>query len=357
MKDEKSAPAFMDRCLELARKGLGSTAPNPMVGCVLVAAGRIIGQGYHREFGKPHAEVNAIASVKNPEWLASSTLYVNLEPCSHHGKTPPCSGLILEKGIPRVVIGTQDPNPAVSGKGISRLREQGVDVSVGIREKECLELNRRFFTYHLHKRPYVILKWAETKDGFIDREQTPETLGSICWITGSLERQLVHKWRSEEQAILVGTRTAMKDDPALTVRDWSGRQPLRLVIDRQGKLPRSLKLLDGKIPTIIFTEKGLKPAEHIRPVKIPGDSDLVDGMLDFLHEEGIQSLIVEGGRETLEGFIKRNRWDEARVFTGEQIFRTGTSAPRLTVAPAEQHQLASSKLSIFRNTSLHMLDE
>jgi len=352
MRTAKADMLYMDRCLELARKGLGSTAPNPMVGCVLVAEGRIIGQGYHREFGKAHAEVNAIQSVKSAGMLASSTLYVNLEPCSHHGKTPPCTGLILDRGIPRVVIGTRDPNKAVSGKGISRLRDNGVEVSVGIREKECLELNRRFFTYHVNKRPYIILKWAQTKDGFIDRERGQGTDEKINWITGTLERQLVHKWRSEEQAILVGTRTALTDDPELTVRDWSGRQPLRLVIDRQGKLPGSLKLLDGKTPTAIFSHKTLKPAENIRQVKIPDHKDMVDGILDFLYESEIHSLIVEGGRETLEGFIRRNLWDEARVFTGDQLFRSGIRAPRLEADASAEHQVAGSMLSIFRNKTL-----
>jgi len=354
MKAAKQDMEFMDRCLELALKGLGATAPNPMVGCVLVAGERIIGQGYHREYGRAHAEVNAIESVQHVKLLASSTLYVNLEPCSHHGKTPPCSDLILDKGIPRVVVGTMDPHKLVSGMGISRLRDHGVEVRVGIREEECQELNRRFFTYHNKRRPYIILKWAETKDGFIDRERTPGTGGSINWITGTIERQLVHKWRSEEQAILVGTRTALTDDPELTVRDWHGRQPLRLVIDRNGLLPGSLKLLDGKTPTVIFSEKVLKPIENIRLVKIPGDQDMLDGILDFLHDNQIQSIIVEGGKATIEEFLKRNLWDEARVFTGDQLFRSGVRAPRLVMDASEKHQIAGSKLSIYRNSTLNL---
>jgi diaminohydroxyphosphoribosylaminopyrimidine deaminase/5-amino-6-(5-phosphoribosylamino)uracil reductase len=354
MKVANQDMAFMDRCLELAGKGLGSTAPNPMVGCVLVAGNRIIGQGYHREYGGPHAEVNAIASAEAEDQLSACTLYVNLEPCSHYGKTPPCSKLIIDRGIPRVVIGTRDPNQVVSGKGISRLRDHGAEVVVGIREKECLELNRRFFTYHGKNRPYIILKWAETKDGFIDRERTPGTRGSINWITGSRERQLVHKWRSEEQAILVGTRTALVDDPELTVRDWSGRQPLRLVIDRHGKLPGSLKLLDGKIPTVVFSEKDLKPAKNIRPVKFAGDPDLVDGILAFLHENEIQSMIVEGGRETLNRFIHRNLWDEARVFTGGRSFGKGIRAPQLAGGASADFQIGNSLLSIYRNETLNL---
>jgi diaminohydroxyphosphoribosylaminopyrimidine deaminase/5-amino-6-(5-phosphoribosylamino)uracil reductase len=354
MEAAKQDIEFMDRCLELARKGLAHTAPNPMVGCVLVASGRIIGQGYHREYGGPHAEVNALASVRKRDMLASSTLYVNLEPCSHHGKTPPCSDQILENGIPRVVIGTQDPNSVVSGRGITRLRDHGVKVSVGTREKECLELNRRFFTYHENNRPYIILKWAETKDGFIDRDRTPGTNAYINWITGTMERQLVHKWRSEEQAILVGTRTALTDDPELTVRDWSGRQPLRMVIDRKGNLPGNLKLLDGHTPTIIFSEMELKPKENLRRVKIPGEQDMLDGILDFLYANEIQSLIVEGGRATLDGFIKRNLWDEARVFTGDQLFRSGIRAPHLEADASEKHQMAGSILNIYRNQILNL---
>jgi diaminohydroxyphosphoribosylaminopyrimidine deaminase/5-amino-6-(5-phosphoribosylamino)uracil reductase len=340
----------MERCLELAAKGLGSTAPNPMVGCVLVARGRIIGEGYHREYGGPHAEVHAIASVRDKGLLASATLYVNLEPCAHQGKTPPCSDLILEKGIPRVVVGTADPNPAVSGKGISRLRDEGVEVIVGIMETECLELNRRFFTFHEKRRPYVILKWAETKDGFIDRERSPGTDGRINWITGKLERQLVHKWRSEESAILVGTRTARVDDPELTVREWSGRQPLRLLIDRRGKLPGNLKLLDGTCPTVIFTEMDLKPARNLIPEKIPAGADLPGYILAYLFENDVQSLIVEGGRKTLEGFIRRNLWDEARVFIGDHLFHKGIKAPRLAADQKAEHRLAGSVLRIYRNT-------
>jgi diaminohydroxyphosphoribosylaminopyrimidine deaminase/5-amino-6-(5-phosphoribosylamino)uracil reductase len=344
--------AYLDRCLELGAKGLGNTAPNPLVGCVLVAGGQIMGEGYHRAYGGPHAEVNAIASVRQPELLASSTLYVNLEPCVHHGKTPPCTDLILEKRIPRVVIGTRDPNREVSGRGISRLRDHGVKVSVGIRDKECLELNRRFFTYHEKGRPYIILKWAETLDGFIDHERNPETHGSINWITGNRERQLVHKWRSEEQAILVGTRTAVMDDPELTVRDWHGAQPLRLLIDRRGTLPGTLKLMDGKAPTVIFSEVDLPAAEHILNVKIQSGTDLIGGILAYLFEKEIQSMIVEGGKETLEGFIQRNLWDEARVFTGNRLFRQGTRAPRLTSEVYSQHRMTDSMLSIYMNHAM-----
>jgi diaminohydroxyphosphoribosylaminopyrimidine deaminase/5-amino-6-(5-phosphoribosylamino)uracil reductase len=352
MRDIITDEGYLDRCLELGAKGLGSTAPNPLVGCVLVSGGRIIGEGYHREYGGAHAEAHAIASVRNPELLTSSTLYVNLEPCAHHGKTPPCSDLILEKGIPRVVIGTRDPNRAVSGKGIHRLRSHGVEVKVGIRKEECLELNRRFFTYHKKGRPYIILKWAETKDGFIDHERAPASHGSINWITGSRERQLVHKWRSEEQAILVGTRTALTDDPELTVREWNGPQPLRLAIDRRGGLPASLKLMDGKARTVIFSEVDILASEHIRTVKIRAGADLTEAILEYLFEHEILSMIVEGGRKTLDGFIRRNLWDEARVFTGFKVFLKGTRAPALTADVFSQHRMADSILSIYRNQAM-----
>ena len=352
MGDTLTDEGYIDRCLELGEKGLGSTAPNPMVGCVLVTGGRIIGEGYHREYGGAHAEAQAIASVRKPELLTSCTMYVNLEPCAHHGKTPPCSDLILEEGIPRVVIGTRDPNRAVSGRGISRLRDHGVEVKVGIREEECLELNRRFFTYHEKGRPYIILKWAETKDGFIDQERSPGSHGSINWITGSREKQLVHKWRSEEQAILVGTRTAITDDPELTVRDWNGPQPLRLLIDRRGELPSSLKLMNGKATTVIFSEIDLPVSGQIRTVKTPAGSDLPDAILDYLFEHEILSMIVEGGRETLEGFIRRNLWDEARVFTGYKVFRKGIRAPELTADVHKQYRMADSLLSIYRNQTM-----
>lgn len=352
MNAEKQDIQFMGRCLELAQKGAGYTAPNPLVGCILVAGGEIIAQGYHREFGGPHAEVNAIAAVRNEDWLSRSTLYVNLEPCAHHGKTPPCTDLIIDKGITRVVVGMGDPNTAVNGLGISRLQDHGVDVQVGIREKECLELNRRFVTYHQEKRPYIILKWAETKDGFIDLERKPGTKRQINWITGMRERQLVHKWRSEEGAILVGTKTALTDDPELTVRDWSGRQPMRLVFDRLGKLPGSLKLLDGKTPTVVFTDKDLKPAPNISPVKVPWDAGILDGLLEYLYKIEIQSIIVEGGRATLENFISRNLWDEARIFTGDKRFGSGVRAPHFEAEPSEIHPLSNSTLSIYRRKTL-----
>jgi len=242
---------FMQRCLDLALLGIGDVAPNPMVGCVIVHEGIVIGEGYHEKYGGPHAEVNAILSVKNPELLAHSTLYVSLEPCAHFGKTPPCSDLIIKNQIPKVVIGTVDPFAEVSGKGIERMRKSGIEVEVGVLEKKCRNLNRRFFTFHEKKRPYIILKWAQTLDGFIDTDRT-ETQHPT-WITNALSKRLVHKQRSEESAILIGTNTAEYDNPALTVREWTGSQPIRMVIDRLGRLDSSLQIFDGIVPTWVFT--------------------------------------------------------------------------------------------------------
>jgi diaminohydroxyphosphoribosylaminopyrimidine deaminase/5-amino-6-(5-phosphoribosylamino)uracil reductase len=252
--DEK----YMLRCLELAKDGFGNVAPNPMVGCVIVCEGKIIGEGYHQEYGKAHAEVNAIHSVRDKSLLQKSTLYVNLEPCAHFGKTPPCANLIVEHNIPRVVIGCVDSYSEVSGKGIEKLRNAGIEVTVGILENESLELNKRFFTFHNKKRPYVILKWAETQDGFIDVDRPLDKSRDTTadnWITSPLSKQLVHKWRSEEAAIMVGTTTVLNDNPQLNVREWKGKNPTRIVIDLQDRLPQTLHVFDKSIPTVSFFAK------------------------------------------------------------------------------------------------------
>ncbi|MDD4192591.1 MAG: bifunctional diaminohydroxyphosphoribosylaminopyrimidine deaminase/5-amino-6-(5-phosphoribosylamino)uracil reductase RibD, partial [Mangrovibacterium sp.] len=265
----KNAEKYMYRCLELARLGMGEVAPNPMVGAVIVHEGTIIGEGYHREFGGPHAEVNAINAVKTRELLRSSTLYVSLEPCAHFGKTPPCSDLIVSCQIPRVVVGSADPFAAVAGRGIERMRGAGVRVETGILEKECMELNRRFFTFHQQKRPYVILKWAQTLDGFLDVDRSyPEMSGKPTWISNELSRRVVHRQRTEEAAILVGTNTVLKDNPSLTVREWSGRQPVRLVLDRQNRLPEGLQVKDGKAPTVIFTAQPVPSRPNLEFVRL-----------------------------------------------------------------------------------------
>lgn len=326
----------MKRCLQLAKNGLGTTYPNPMVGSVIVHDDRIIGEGWHRKAGEPHAEVNAVNSVKNPELLKDSTIYVSLEPCSHYGKTPPCSDLIIAKGIKKIVVGTVDPFAEVAGRGIKKLLDAGHEVIVGILDKECQEINKRFFTFHQKKRPYIILKWAESADGFIAPSPETRNKKEPVWITNTYSKQLVHKWRAEEQAILVGTQTALADNPGLTTRDWAGSSPTRIVLDRRNTLPRNLKIFNNDAPTIVFTESESKEEGNVKFVQIDfgappaaGQESLIEQILEKLYEEGLQSLIVEGGAKTLQSFIDANLWDEARIFKGESVFKTGISAPVL----------------------------
>lgn len=317
----------MQRCLELGANGLGQVAPNPMVGCVIVHDGKIIGEGYHRVFGGPHAEVGAIASVSSPDLLREATLFVNLEPCSHHGKTPPCADLIIEKGIRKVVIGAADPNPLVSGKGIKRLLESGCRVETGVLEEASRRLNKRFYTFHERHRPYVILKWAQTSDGFIDIQREPGQEARPTWITSERLRVLVHKWRSEESAIMAGTNTALLDNPRLNVRDWPGRQPVRVVMDRRLRLPGSLALFDHSQPTLVFNSQKEDVQGMTRWIRVNFNPSPLPEILDILHGMGLQSLFVEGGRELIQSFIDENLWDEARVFCGPGFFGKGVAAP------------------------------
>ena len=321
---------FMARALELAASGAGNVAPNPMVGCVIVHKGKIIGEGYHREYGKAHAEVNAINSVLNKELLPESTIYVTLEPCSHFGKTPPCADLIIRERIPEVVIGVVDPFEKVAGSGINKLREAGCRVITGVMEEECTELNKRFFTFHEKKRPYVILKWAQTLDGFIDIDRTVEFLGQPTWITNDISRILVHKIRSEEDAILVGTNTVQKDNPSLTVRVWSGRNPLRVVLDRTLRLPADAEIFNQKVPTLVYTALDKESSPGLEYKKISFEINPIEQILVDLHSRNIQSLIVEGGAEVLNSFISENLWDEAHLFIGPKLFYKGVPAPKLT---------------------------
>jgi len=340
----------MRRCLELAAKGLGSTAPNPMVGCVIVHKDRIIGEGFHRIYGGPHAEVIAINSVLDITLLTDSVLYVNLEPCSHFGKTPPCTGLICEKNIPAVISGTLDPNPIVSGKGIQFLKEKGMNVVTDILKAECINLNKRFFTFHMKKRPFIILKWAQTKDCFIDVDRQEHETKRIAWITDEASRRLVHKWRAEEQAILVGSRTVMMDNPRLTTRNWPGKNPLRLVIDREGSLYGNLKILDGSVETVIFTYKPKRNQTNLKYFLLDRNKDSISTVLEFLYTNNIQSLIVEGGKMLIDEFLRQEIWDEARVFTGNVTFGKGIKAPVLLSEPVEQFEFAESLLKIYKNS-------
>lgn len=337
----------MSRAIELAKLGMGRVAPNPMVGCVIVHNGLIIGEGYHRKYGEAHAEVNAINSVKKPSLLCESTIYVTLEPCSHFGKTPPCADLIVEKGIPRVIVGTVDTNEKVSGRGLERLKNAGIEVITGILEEECDRMNRRFLTVHEKKRPYIILKWAQTEDGFIDRSREEEEFGQPTWITNDLSRIAVHKMRSDEAAILVGTNTALKDNPSLTVRYWNGNHPLRMVLDRKGILPESCALLDQSTETIVFTETELPSKPNLEYVRIDFGPGMLEAINVVLSSRGIQSLLVEGGKALLESYMNEGLWDEARVYVGNTRFGSGIKAPETDWILDREEALDDSLMRIF----------
>ena len=324
----------MYRCLELAEKGAGYVAPNPMVGAVLVHNGRIIGEGYHRQYGHAHAEVNCINSVNTEDKskIKDAVLYVSLEPCAHFGKTPPCTDLIIANKIPEVVIGCHDPFKEVDGKGIKNLQAAGVNVRYGILEKECQQMNKRFFTYHTQHRPYIILKWAETGDRKIAATGTER-----LFISNDQTNRLVHKWRSEEASILIGTNTALLDDPELTTRHWEGPSPVRLVVDMELKLPLSLKIFNDKQKTIVFNTIKHEENGHLNFCQVTEDVNLVLQIVNALYQMKIQSVIVEGGAQLLQSFIDEGMWDEARVIKNENlIIQHGLAAPELPVRGARQ---------------------
>ncbi|MBN1951562.1 MAG: bifunctional diaminohydroxyphosphoribosylaminopyrimidine deaminase/5-amino-6-(5-phosphoribosylamino)uracil reductase RibD [Bacteroidales bacterium] len=340
---------FMHRCLELARNGFGNVAPNPMVGAVIVREGKIIAEGYHRKYGQAHAEVNAIRCIANEEILKESILYVNLEPCAHSGKTPPCSDMIIQKRIPEVVIGTSDPNSLVAGKGIEKLKRAGVRVTTNVLPESCRELNRRFFTYHEYQRPYIILKWAQTQDGFIDIKRTPDTPIGINWITTNYGRTLVHKWRAEEQAIMVGANTVLLDDPQLTLRYWPGENPVRILLDDQLSVSRQAKIFDDSATTYCYSSSKSGDEGKTRYIIPAADiSDLKEVFSD-LHQREISSVIVEGGKKVLENCIKYDLWDEARVFTGRKLFHDGLKAPVIEKDPISVTNFFGDTLSLYRS--------
>lgn len=329
-KQKKIDERYMRRCIQLARNGMGETQPNPMVGAVVVHGGRIIGEGYHRQCGGPHAEVHAIASVRRPELLPESTLYVSLEPCAHHGKTPPCADLILSRGIPRVVVGCRDPFARVDGLGIRRLREGGVEVEVGVLEAECLALNEHFVTRHTLRRPHITLKWAQSQDGYIDRLREPGSeVGPVCFSSPTTQA-LAHQLRSRSGAILVGARTALMDNPSLTVRAWAGRNPLRLVLDPRGTLPAGLQVFDGAVPTRVYVRRGVRPAyaDKVHLVEVD-ESLLLPQLLTDLDAANVQSLLVEGGRQTLDLFLRAGLWDALRVEVAPGCLGHGVPAPEV----------------------------
>lgn len=339
---------YIRRCIELAKNGLGTTYPNPMVGSVIVYDGKIIGEGWHKKSGEPHAEVNAVNSVKDKSLLKKSTIYVSLEPCSHFGKTPPCCNLIIENEIPNIVIGTVDPNIKVAGNGIKKLIEAGINVTVGILETECNELNKRFFTFHEKKRPYIILKWAESQDGFIapltKSEQKP------VWITNEFSRQLVHKWRSEEQAILVGTNTVIDDNPKLDTRDWAGNSPIRIVLDQNNRIPKDSNIFNNQVKTIVFSKSNPPINQENGNFEIIDfEKNTAQQITNILYQHQIQSVIIEGGRQTLQTFIDENLWDEARIFIGNNFFENGTKAPILSLKNSNKYSVGNDTLITAKN--------
>jgi len=347
---------YMQRCLALARKGAGLVAPNPMVGAVLVAAERIIGEGWHQVYGGPHAEVNCINAVKATDrhLLEQSVLYVSLEPCNHYGKTPPCTDLILKHDIPKVVIACRDPFKEVNGKGIERLRDAGVEVITGVLEKEAIDLNKRFFTFHTRHRPYIILKWAATADGWMGKKG-----GERMLISNEYSNRLVHQWRGEEAAILVGMQTALADNPALTNRLWPGNSPVRVVIDRQLQLPAQLQLFDGTVKTIVFNTVKQEENDKLVYYRLDNEKNLLPQILTALYKMNIQSLLVEGGAQTLQSFIDLGSWDEIRVIQSAApapAFRddeTGVPAPKIPVANHLSHEkILSDSIDIYMNPHL-----
>ncbi len=347
----QTAEIYMERCIQLAQLGAGSVAPNPMVGAVLVYNKRIIGEGWHQKYGGPHAEVNCIDSVQEEDkhLISDSTIYVSLEPCAHFGKTPPCADLIIKHNIREVVIGCRDPFEAVNGKGIEKLEQAGIKVSVGILEKKCLQLNERFFTYHLKKRPFVILKWAQTADGFIAREDKAERL----LITNSETNTLVHKWRSEEASILVGTNTALYDNPSLTNRLWTGNSPIRLVVDMDLKLPATLNLFNGEQKTIVFNTHKQEQQQNLLYYKISDSENLLPEIMTALYELKILSVIIEGGTALLQSFIDAGLWDQANVITNTALLiDKGLAAPVLQKQfLLETNAIGNDVINIWQNTN------
>ncbi len=327
---------YIKRCIEIAKNGLGTVRSNPMVGCVIVYNNKIIGEGFTSPYGGNHAEVNAINAVKDKTLLKEATIYVTLEPCSHYGKTPPCSDLIIKHKIPNVVVGCIDDNIKVAGKGIKKLIDANCNVTVGVLEDACKKHHKRFFTFHNQKRPYIILKWAETSDGFIApknrKEQKP------VWITNKHSRQLVHKWRAEEQAILVGTNTVFQDNPSLTVRDWKGNNPIRIVLDKDLKLSKKFSIFNNKAETIVINKNNIDFSKHIS-----------QQICDILYKNDISSVIIEGGQKTLQTFIDENLWDEARVFIGPAEFKEGILAPKFLGKLISEEKITSDILKTYKN--------
>ncbi|WP_352432937.1 bifunctional diaminohydroxyphosphoribosylaminopyrimidine deaminase/5-amino-6-(5-phosphoribosylamino)uracil reductase RibD [Mucilaginibacter sp. PAMB04274] len=340
----------MQRCLELAALGIGQVSPNPMVGAVIVHEGKIIGEGYHRKYGQAHAEVNAVNQALEihenaADLFRQCTLYVSLEPCAHYGKTPPCADLIIKHKFPRVVVGCRDPFAQVDGKGIEKLMQAGVEVVTGVMEKECRQINKRFFTRVQQQRPYIVLKWAQTANGMFAPAD-----GSQHWITGLEARKLVHRWRTEEDAILVGKNTARIDNPQLNARYWSGKSPKRVVIDRNLELDHSLHLFDNSVDTFVFNALKTDVEGKTKYIALEDFDRFVPQYILFqLYLQDVQSIIIEGGAHTLNQFIETGLWDEARIFTGTSMLRDGIKAPVVTGSRFEETVVGDDRLQLIYN--------
>ena len=338
---------FMRRCMELASRAEGMTYPNPLVGSLIVHEGKIIGEGYHLKAGGPHAEINAINAVAGKAKLKYSTLYVNLEPCSHFGKTPPCADFIIANSIPRVVIGTVDTSEKVSGRGVAKLRSAGCEVTTGVLETECRRLNRRFFTFNEKRRPYITLKWAQSADGYIDVLRYEERETRPTWISGKPERVLVHKWRASEQAILVGAGTIRADNPKLNVREWTGNDPIKIILSSSGILNNQLAVNEINGTVVIFTYNMNAYFPEAVKIKLTDDKPSSWQIIEYLHHAGIQSLFIEGGAKVLNHFISNGLWDEARIFKGTEYFNEGVKAPVIEGKLLSETTFSGSSLEIY----------
>ena len=330
--------SLMRRCIQLARLGHGFVAPNPMVGAVLLYGGKIIGEGWHREFGQHHAEINALHEIKDKEILSSSILYVNLEPCSHQGKTPPCADEIIRQGIKKVVIGMTDPNPEVNGKGIQKLKNAGVEVVVNVELKECQLLNKRFITYYEKQRPYLILKWAQSADGYIGRKNEQ------IQISNDLSGILTHQWRSQESAIMVGTNTIRTDNPQLNIRHWFGKKPLRITIDKRKYISRDLHILDDKQSTLIYTYLESEKNQKLEYEKLNTEENVLKQIMQSIYQRQVQSVLIEGGAYLLNEFLTASLWDEVRIFNSPMILNSGIKAPVPSFSSFSEEFLGDNRL-------------
>ena len=342
---------YMNRCIELALYGRGNVAPNPLVGAVIVVDNEIIAEGFHQKYGDAHAEVNAIAKITDKEILKKATIYINLEPCAHYGKTPPCAALLVACNFKRVVIGMLDPNPLVSGKGLKLLSEANISTTVGILESECIQLNVRFITFQTKKRPYVLLKWAQTSDGFIDRERSIQQERSINWISHPTTQTFTHQWRSHEQAILVGWKTILSDNSSLTTRAFIGNSPLRIVIDPELKAPQDSTIYLDELPVYILNRKISDASNKKKFIQLKELT--ADTILDTLFKLNITSVIIEGGKFTLEKFIQSNLWDEARIIVGKNKFHQGLTAPKLLQTPFKEMKIETDRILFYSNLAIN----